>query len=345
MVKVLVVDDSAFARSSISRVLNRAPGMEIVGQAANGQEAIDKTRELKPDVVTLDVEMPVMDGLTALRRIMHMNPLPVVMVSSLTGPQADATITALELGAVECFLKPSIALPAGRHGDEHDLVTTIRNAAAAKVRPNGNATEAAIERPARTITKTLGREFSKVMIIGSSTGGPKALAKVVPELPNDLPVAFLIVQHMPEGFTKSLAERLDKISNLTVTEATTGAKVSAGQAILARGGKHMLIDDRGVISLDDGPPVKGVKPAIDVTMESAVEAYGGKVDGVILTGMGSDGTHGSGLIKRAGGSVAAEHESTCVVYGMPKAVTDAGHVDAVAPLGRMSKRIIEMYRS
>lgn len=343
MVKVLVVDDSAFARASISRVLSRAPGMEIVGQAANGQEAIDKTRELNPDVVTLDVEMPVMDGLTALKRIMRLNPLPVVMVSSLTGPQADATIAALELGAVECFLKPSIALPAGRLGAEHDLVTTIRNAARARVRASGSIATAQL--PARTIKKSLGREFTNVMIIGSSTGGPKALAKVIPELPNDLPVAFLIVQHMPEGFTKSLAQRLDKISNLAVTEAADGAKMGAGQAILARGGKHMLVDGRGVISLDDGPPVKGVRPSIDVTMKSAVDAYGGKVDAVILTGMGSDGTNGSGLIKQAGGNVAAEHESSCVVYGMPKAVAEAGHVDAVAPLGRMSKHIIEMYRS
>ncbi len=344
MVNVLVVDDSAFARSRIVKVLSDAPGLQVVGQAVDGADAVSQTKVLHPDVVTLDIEMPVMDGLKALEQIMRECPTPVVMVSSLTGPQTHATIASLELGAVDFFLKPSIALPTGSGATQSDLSKTVMNAATVKVRHlNGDSPGAqpAIKK-APAIRRAGPGSFDQVVLIGSSTGGPKALMEVVPKLPGDLPAAVMVVQHMPPGFTKSLAERLDKASALDVAEAAAGDRIGAGKVYLAPGGFHMLVDKTGTISLDEGPPVCGVRPSVDVTALSAVESFGKFMRAMILTGMGSDGTDGSAAIKAAGGKVSVEHESTCAVYGMPRSVVEAGWADEVVPLNECADQIVEM---
>ena len=344
MVKVLVVDDSAFARSRIIKVLNHSPGLQVVGQAVDGADAIRQTKELQPDVVTLDVEMPVLDGLKALEQMMRECPTPVVMVSSLTGPQTEATIASLELGAVDFFLKPSIALPAGTGVTQSDLSKTVMNAATVKVsRLNGRRPQA---QTAITLAPNARRarpgSIDQVVLIGSSTGGPKALAEVIPRLPGDLPAAVMVVQHMPAGFTKSLADRLNRSSALQVSEAVEGDRIGAGKVMLAPGGFHMTVDRAGNISLNDGPPVCGVRPSVDVTALSAAEAFGKKMKAMILTGMGSDGTNGAAAIKAAGGEVSVEHESTCAVYGMPRSVVEAGWADDVVPLDECAGQIVKM---
>ena len=350
MVKVLVVDDSAFARSRIVKVLNDSPGLQVVGQAVDGADAIRQTKELRPDVVTLDIEMPVMGGLMALEQMMRECPTPVVMVSSLTGPQTDATVAALQLGAVDFFLKPSIALPAGTGVTRSDLSKTVMNAATVKVRHlNGKSPKSLINLEVRPVTmppresrSSRPGSIDQVVLIGSSTGGPRALAEVIPGLPRDLPAAVMVVQHMPAGFTKSLADRLNRTSALQVSEAADGDRIGAGKVLLAPGGYHMIVDMTGKISLDEGPPICGVRPSVDVTALSAVEAFGKNIRAMILTGMGSDGTNGASAIKAAGGKVSVEHESTCAVYGMPRSVVEAGWADDIVPLDECADQIVKM---
>lgn len=356
-VKVLVVDDSAFVRSIIAKKLKADPGIEVAGFARDGVEALAKIKELQPTVVTLDITMPEMDGLTTLKHIMADHPLPVIMVSALTGPQTQATIHALELGAVDFFLKPSLANPAGADGSSNELIDKIKAAASI---PRGRLGQSSrgrhagrqVRRPVKTPEKTPGGAgegaqpagMSNVLVIGSSTGGPKALTNLLPELPPDLPTGILIVQHMPPGFTQSLSQRLNQLCPYEVKEAEEGDKVKPGQALLAPGGYHMTIDSEGVIKLDKNPPVCGVRPSVDVTMESVVRVYGKRTLGVVLTGMGQDGTIGAAMIKAANGSVAVEHESTCAVYGMPRSIVEDGTADHVVPLNKMANTIIGMCR-
>ena len=338
-IKVLIVDDSAFARLSISRELKSAGGIEVLDFARNGYEALDKIKQLKPDVVTLDVEMPDLNGLQTLEKIMSECPTPVVMLSSLTGSGTEATLRALEIGAVDFFLKYTLANPVGS-GDEAD---TLKNKIlmASKVRLTrreaGLPAPPAKTKPAKTPETR--QPATTVVMIGSSTGGPKALYQLVPALPADLPAAFLIVQHMPPGFTDSLANRLDQLSGLAVKEAATGDVLYNGAAYVAKGGYHMVIEKGGLISLNQNPNVCGVRPSVDVTMQSLPAVYGKAILGVVLTGMGTDGTHGSQLIKQNGGQIIAEDESTCVVWGMPKSVAEAGYADLVLPLPRIANAV------
>ena len=347
-VRVLIVDDSALARSVISRRLSADPEVLVVGQAANGEQALASLRDLKPDVITLDVQMPRMDGLAALGRIMAESPTPVVMLSSLTGDDTETTIKALELGAIDFFLKPAASSPAGFDGSGKSLVETVKMAAAvprsrlgarprqpqAVARPSVSA-----QRPLHHVRGSLPR---RAVVIGSSTGGPRALMDVVPHLPAELDAGYLLVQHMPPGFTKSLAERLRSASAIEVKEAATGDRIESGKALMAPGGFHMEVDASGVVSLTQAPPLHGVRPAVDVTMETAVRAFGAATVGVVLTGMGMDGARGCGLIKAAGGHVAVQDESTCAVYGMPKSVVDAGHADVVAPITRIANEVVRL---
>ncbi|MDP6452811.1 MAG: chemotaxis response regulator protein-glutamate methylesterase [SAR202 cluster bacterium] len=341
MIRVLVVDDSAFSRLTITKQLHREADIEVVGQGKDGHEAVRLTTELKPDVITLDVTMPRMDGLEALKQIMTDTPTPVVMVSALTGPQTATTVEALELGAVDFYLKAStINATAGGDG-EADLPSKIRAASKTRVRR-------ARTRPAQTsaasgkpVTRFTSRRIGmrKLVVIGSSTGGPRALSEVVPRLPADLPAAVLIVQHMPKGFTKSMADRLDATSEISVSEAKEGDLVTSGHALVAPGDYHMEVALGGVIKLNKNPQVWGVRPAVDVTMESVVGHYGKNMVSAILTGMGQDGTRGAGLFRKAGGWVVAEDESTCAVYGMPKSVIDAGNADVVLPIEKIAEEI------
>jgi two-component system chemotaxis response regulator CheB len=344
-IRVLIVDDSAFARLAISRELKSAGGIEVVDYARNGLEALAKIKQLKPDVVTLDVEMPQMDGLETLKRIMAECPTPAVMLSSLTGSGTEATLKALELGAVDFFLKNTLANPIGNEGAADTLKNKIITASKVKairqllvIEPPVN-----LEKPDKK--EKIHKPAELIVVIGSSTGGPKALYQVVPNLPADIPAAVLIVQHMPPGFTNSLANRLDQLSNIGVKEAAPGDVIYEGMAYVARGGNHMVIDADGTLELTQTATVCGVRPSVNVTMESVVEHYGNAVLGVVLTGMGTDGTVGAQYIKRAGGKVLVQDEATCVVYGMPKSIADSGFADAIIPIMGITDSIVETLKT
>jgi two-component system chemotaxis response regulator CheB len=340
-VRVLVVDDSAYMRFAISKALSESPGLEVIGAAPDGQEALRLIPQLRPDVVTLDVEMPRLDGLSALREIMARHPLPVVMLSSLTVEGARETVQALTLGAVDFVGKPTAKANIAAVMDE--VSGKVRAAAGARVtqlRPRATeapGTRAAPARPAKT-TRPL-RAGDKVVVIGSSTGGPRALQTVVSSLAADWPAAFFIVQHMPVGFTRSLAERLDSLSPLAIKEAEPGDAPEVGRALVAPGGFHMTLDGQGRVSLNQNPTMHGVRPAIDVTLSAVAQRYKSAAVAVVLTGMGRDGTQGASLVRAAGGRVIAEDESTCVVWGMPRSVMEAGVADDVTPLPEVAHLI------
>lgn len=339
-IRVLVVDDSAFMRLTISRYLETVDGLQVVGVARDGQEALDLIPALNPDVITMDVEMPRLDGLSTLRLLMRDDPRPVVMLSSLTTTGAAETIQALTLGAVDFVGKPTNK--ANINSVMQEVAQKIRRAAAVRVQRLSTA------RPGLPLPEKIpGSEKivrpmlkqDRVVVIGSSTGGPRALNTVIPELPAGLAAAVLVVQHMPAGFTRSLAERLDGLSPLRVKEAEPGDTLQTGRVLIAPGGFHTVLDENGAIVLNQNPPVHGVRPAIDVTLSSVVKRYGSAVVATILTGMGSDGSNGCALVHNAGGWVIAEDESTCIVWGMPRSVVELGVTDQVAPLPSISQAI------
>jgi two-component system, chemotaxis family, protein-glutamate methylesterase/glutaminase len=367
-IKVLVCDDSAFMRYVISKELSVDPAIEVIGTARDGLDAMEKIAQLKPDVVTMDLEMPRMDGLTALDRIMKEQPVPVILLSSLTQEGASVTIRGLELGAVDFEPKPSAVQATASEFTWQHLIAKVKHAGSMDARrlrrrtlggaspagelvrplqprlqPASGATQpaTAMLRPSRSP----GGRVERVLIIGTSTGGPRALFEVVPKLPANLPAAVLLVQHMPPGFTKSLANRLNDVSRLEVREAVEGDVVETGVALLAPGDFHMTIRKGGRVALEKTPPLHGVRPSVDITMESAAALYPGIIVGVVLTGMGMDGTRGAIAIRRAGGTVMTEDEATCVVYGMPRSVKEAGASDRVVRLEGMADAIVEALSS
>ncbi len=345
-IEVLVVDDSAYMRKVVSNMLSSDADIHVVDTARDGLDALEKIKKWKPDVVTLDVEMPRMDGLTALQRMMVECPVPVVMLSSLTQEGSETTIRALTLGAVDFVPKPSGAISLDIAKVREELIYKIRVATKASMKNVRSfqpiitpvKKEAVVDPLAPLRTKAP----NKVVVIGSSTGGPNALQQVVPRLPADLSAAVLIVQHMPPGFTRSLAERLNDISKIKVKEAEQGDALVTGQALLAPGGYHMYMVSSTVVGLNQDPPVHSVRPAVDVTMESVTKFYGAKVVGVVLTGMGYDGSGGANAIKKAGGKTIAQNEDTCVVYGMPRVVVEMGKADKVLPITDIADEIVRM---
>ncbi len=340
-VRVLVVDDSAFMRFTISKHLNETAGIQVVGTARDGMEALELIPKLKPDVVTLDVEMPRLDGLSTLKEIMTRFPLPVVMLSSLTAEGTVETVQALTIGAVDFIAKP-----------EHKAnMTSILEDVSGKIIRASKAKVWAMKRmpvapPPLEIMASMKKtrplaSHDKIVVIGSSTGGPRALNTVVPNLPADLPASFLIIQHMPVGFTRSLSERLNQSSRLLIKEAAPGDTLEVGRALLAPGGFHMILDQDNRIALNQNPTVHGVRPAVDVTLISTAQKFGNRVITVILTGMGNDGTNGAILVHSSGGWVIAEAEESCVVWGMPRSVYEAGAASEVVPLNQVSEAIIK----
>ena len=328
----MIVDDSAFMRFTIAQQLNEYSELRVIGTASNGKEALKLIPELQPDVITLDVEMPHMDGLATLRQIMANFPRPVIMFSSLTREGAAETIQALMLGAVDFVSKPENRTDIRKAMS--DLTAKIINAAKAKVKPvTRQSLIRSVPEPSNRLPKQVSfyQKTTPVILIGSSTGGPGALNEIVPALHHNFPSPVLIVQHMPAGFTHSLSERLNSISPLNVKEAEPGDQLLVGQVLVAPGGFHMTLDDEERIALNQKPAVHGVRPAVDVTLTSLVQHFGKNVIAVILTGMGSDGTHGASLLHSDGGYVIAEHESTCVVWGMPRSVVEAGAANVVLP--------------
>ena len=336
----MVVDDSALMRQMIRRALE-AVGLEVVGTARDGLEAVERAAELRPDVVTMDVEMPRLDGLGALERLMAQQPVPVVMCSSLTEAGAAATLRALELGAVDFVQKPA----PGVGFDEIAGELGRKVLAAVSARPRARVAgarmpPAALPRADGPRSPRSGR--GRLVVVASSTGGPNALFQVFGALPGQLGAGIVVVQHMPAGFTRSLAARLDERSPLRVKEAETGEQPEPGLVLVAPGDRHLELDEAGKVRITDGPREHGVRPAADVTLRSAARAFGGALDLVVLTGMGSDGTAGARYVKAVGGRVVVEDESTAVVWGMPRAVAEAGLADAVVPLGEIPGWIVTL---
>lgn len=330
MLKVLVVDDSPFIRRVLTDWIASAEDLELVGVAKNGVEAVQLNRQLQPDVVTLDVEMPGMDGLTALQEMLKDRPVAVLMVSSLTQTGAEASLKALEWGALDCIGKPN-----GSHS-LHFLQT--RDTLLAKIRAMRHArVERRTLRPMRAQAPRMAG--NQVVVVASSTGGPKALTTLFESLPENFPAPILIVQHMPAAFTSSLAARLDKVGTVPCREAVEGDHVTPGLALLAPGGKHLQIEAGGRIKLTEDPPMHGVRPAADVLFSSAAATYGRDVLGVVLTGMGKDGAAGALSIIQHHGTVLGEDESTCVIYGMPRAAKAIGGITTEYPIHALGKAI------
>lgn len=342
-IRVLIVDDSAFTRKIISDVLSNDPDIEVVDTAKDGQDALEKLTLHKPDVMTLDVEMPVMNGLDCLAHVMRTQPLPIVMLSSVTVEGAEATIKALELGAVDFISKPSNIFEIGTDKLKNDIIEKVKIAKTAVAYIPKKTIEIN-----KTIDKAHHREMKKIVAIGTSTGGPKALQQLLPLIPGDVPAAFVIVQHMPPGFTRSLANRINTISALTVKEAEDGDILQGGYAYIAPGGYHVVFEtaDTGktiIIRLSSMNPVGGHRPSVDVMLNSLSDTGYKNIIGVIMTGMGADGCNGLKKLKSQNQAfVIAQNQQSCVVYGMPKAAVQAGVVDKTIPLDEIHNEIIRL---
>lgn len=375
VVKVLVVDDSGFFRRRVSEILSADPTIQVIGTATNGKEAIDQALALKPDVITMDYEMPMMDGITAVRHIMQRCPTPVLMFSSLTHEGARVTLDALDAGAVDflpknfedisrnpekvkqmlCEKVHSISR-SNRRMSSYSAPVPAAAAPTPALRPGlgGFVAPAPAAAPVRTtpIASRGGpvptpaaaapkRKAYKLVAIGTSTGGPVALQRVLTQLPGNFPAPIVLVQHMPAAFTKAFAERLDKLCRISVKEAEDGDILRPGLALLAPGGKQMMIDGRGAVRILPGDERLNYKPCVDITFGSAAKSFGDKVLAVVLTGMGADGREGARMLKQGGSQVWAQDEASCVIYGMPMAIIKAGLADAVYSLDDIGRHLAE----
>ncbi|WP_024696683.1 protein-glutamate methylesterase/protein-glutamine glutaminase [Pseudomonas avellanae] len=387
-VKVLVVDDSGFFRRRVTEILSSDPNIVVVGTATNGKEAIEQALALKPDVITMDYEMPMMDGITAVRHIMQRIPTPVLMFSSLTHEGARVTLDALDAGAVDFLPKnfedisrnpqkvkqllcekinsisrsnrrssgmgsASAASPAPAAPAPSTLSSRApAPSAAAPARAVPSRTAAPATAPAAhghahhapahpTTTGTAKRKAYKLVAIGTSTGGPVALQRVLTQLPANFPAPLVLIQHMPAAFTKAFAERLDKLCKISVKEAEDGDVLRPGLALLAPGGKQMMVDSRGTVKILPGDERLNYKPCVDITFGSAAKSYGDKVLSVVLTGMGADGREGARLLKQVGSTVWAQDEASCVIYGMPMAIVKAELADAIYSLDDIGRHLVE----
>ncbi|WP_095127763.1 chemotaxis response regulator protein-glutamate methylesterase [Pseudomonas sp. Irchel s3h14] len=371
-VKVLVVDDSGFFRRRVSEILSADPNIQVVGTATNGKEAIDQALALKPDVITMDYEMPMMDGITAVRHIMQRCPTPVLMFSSLTHEGARVTLDALDAGAVDFLPKNFEDISRNPEKVKQLLCEKILSISRSNRRANTYSAPAPVAAPAPTpapssvssygssaparpapapiparthapasSSPTPKRKAYKLVAIGTSTGGPVALQRVLTQLPANFPAPIVLIQHMPAAFTKAFAERLDKLCRISVKEAEDGDILRPGLALLAPGGKQMMIDGRGAVKILPGDERLNYKPCVDITFGSAAKSYGDKVLAVVLTGMGADGREGARLLKQGGSAIWAQDEASCVIYGMPMAIVKAELADAVYGLDDIGKHLVE----
>jgi len=339
-IKVLVVDDSAMMRSLLTRVIGSQPDMEVVGAASDGLVANDMIKDRNPHVLTLDIEMPRMDGLVFLEQLMSSRPMPVVMVSTLTEAGAEATMRALELGAVDFVTKPKLDLQKGMAAYAAELTDKIRTAS--RVRPKARAPAPQVARPAARLLGGQGSVSDKLILIGASTGGTEAIRELLSGLPADCP-GILITQHMPAGFTKSFADRLNKYCKLAVKEAEDGERVLPGHAYVAPGSHHLLLKRSlvgYVTSLSAGPPVNRHCPSVEVLFRSGAEVAGPHIIGVMLTGMGRDGATAMREMRDAGAYNIVQDEASSVVFGMPREAIAAGAAHEVAPLTEIAGRIV-----
>lgn len=346
--KVLIVDDSAFMRRVISDIINGDPRCETAGTAANGEEALEKVKELKPDVISLDIQMPVMDGLTMLKKLNELMPTPVVMMSTLTKEGATETIQALELGAFDFVAKPDNIFKVNSDEIREELIEKLLLAASAgrksttKFKPSLTKS-ISINKVKPTISKKK-TKVDKLVAIGTSTGGPRALQYVLPYLPGDIDAGIVVVQHMPPGFTKSLSDRLNQLSQITVKEAENGDVVENGCAYIAPGDRHLTVKEKAdgtmYIELLDGALDTGHKPSVNMMMRSIGAIKQHKYIGVIMTGMGADGRDGLvELHSKRAVHIIAQDEASCVVYGMPKALVESGITDEIVSLDKISDHI------
>jgi two-component system chemotaxis response regulator CheB len=368
--KVLVVDDSSFFRRRVSDIINAAPRLEVVDVAINGKEAVEKALALKPDVITMDIEMPVMDGITAVREIMNAQPTPILMFSSLTHEGAKATLDALEAGALDFLPKKFEDIARNKDEAVSLLQQRVQQIASRRALLRRTVTRRPISTPATTSKTPLTRENRaaeapqlaepavrfrssgksyQLTAIGTSTGGPVALQKILTKLPGNYPLPILLIQHMPATFTAAFAARLNSLCQITVKEAADGDLLQPGVAYLAPGGMQMMVEGRPgntKIRVIDGGERMNYKPCVDVTFGSAAKIYHDKVLSMVLTGMGADGREGARMLKSAGSTVWAQDEDSCVVYGMPQAVAKAGISTEDLPLDRIAERIlVELKRS
>lgn len=349
-IKVLVVDDSALVRKIVTDMLESDPGIEVVGTANNGQTAIHRATELHPDVITMDIEMPILDGLAALRTIIETNPKPVIMMSVLTQHGAEATFKALEYGAVDFIPKPSTMLSLSVDDIRDLLISKVKSVAKTKVaqRAPSPVTVPVVERSVQLSSVPSpfdpSCKSSRIVGIGTSTGGPSALLNIFKNLPQHFPSPILVVQHMPEGFTRAFSERLNSVSHLSVKEAEDGDRVRPGCAFVAPGNNHIAIEHRSgepVVRVFSGDKVSGHRPSIDVLFHSLATVVGKETIGVIMTGMGKDGAEGLLEIRKSGGHTIAQDEETSVVYGMNRVAVQKGAVHDVVPLDEIPKKIVE----
>ena len=377
-VKVLVVDDSGFFRRRVSEILSADPSIQVVGTATNGKEAIDQALALKPDVITMDYEMPMMDGITAVRHIMQRCPTPVLMFSSLTHEGARVTLDALDAGAVDFLPKNFEDISRNPEKVKQLLCEKILSISRSNRRANTYSAPVTVAAPAPTpapvpvsVSASVSsyassvpsrpapapmsarsqapapsspapkRKAYKLVAIGTSTGGPVALQRVLTQLPASFPAPLVLIQHMPAAFTKAFAERLDKLCRIRVKEAEDGDILRPGLALLAPGGKQMMIDGRGAVKILPGDERLNYKPSVDITFGSAAKSYGDKVLAVVLTGMGADGREGARLLKQSGSAIWAQDEASCVIYGMPMAIVKADLADAIYGLEDIGKHLVE----
>lgn len=351
-IRVLVIDDSAFMRKMVTDILEKDPRLTVIGTGRNGEDGLRKIRELSPDVVTLDIEMPIMDGLQCLQEIMRITPLPVVMLSSLTAEGAESTIKAMEYGAIDFIQKPSGAISLDIETIKEEITNKVIEAAKANVsqvlvkQPEISAPIPYTPKKSNLLQQ---KTLKKLIAIGTSTGGPRALQKVLMQLPKDLPAPVVIVQHMPQGFTKSLATRLNTLCQVEVKEAENGEVLQKGAVYIAPGDYHMTVRKVGMslaIQLNQSPHRMGHRPSVDVLFESLSDLSNYETYAVILTGMGSDGARGLDRLKQEAENVVAIAESSesSVVYGMPKAAFQTNQVDYVVHLNDVSSIVMKLIR-
>jgi two-component system chemotaxis response regulator CheB len=338
--RVLVVDDSLFMRAAVAKLLTTDGRFEVIGQAKDGAEAVDKVVELEPDVVTMDFNMPRMNGAEAIRKIMGVRPTPVVMFSAHTRQGARETFEALAAGAIDFVTKPAGEVSADLRAIADDLIGKLLAGAGARPRAFAPVQQAKPKTPVHI--STWPPTGPRVLVIGVSTGGPAALSRVIPTLPATIRFAIVIVQHMPASFTATLAERLNALSAVSVREARHGDIPAAGMVFIAPGDRHLEVTEGGVLTLTDAPPVNGCRPSADVTMASAARIFGRRAIGLVMTGMGKDGAAGLSAIRKADGVTLAQDQATSVIFGMPKAAIDAGVVDEVLSLDDIARRLQEL---
>lgn len=332
-IRVLVVDDSALMRRIISDMINQEEDMEVVSVARNGEELLQKIQVLKPDVVTLDVEMPKMNGVEALGELKKRSlKTPVIMLSSITTEGARITMECLDLGAFDFISKPSGSISLDINKVKDELIQKIKSSYKNKNK---------VEVKPRTIVRKSLEGSLEAIVIGASTGGPKALTTVITNLPEHLGLPILVVQHMPIGFTRAFAERLNNNSKIQVVEAQDGMRIEKDIVYIAQGGSHMEVSLDKKIRLTKDPSIWGVRPAVDKLFISAAKLYQNKLMSIVLTGMGKDGANGSIEVKKHGGFTVSEDESTCTIYGMPKAAFETGIIDEVLPLGQVLSKIVK----